>query len=259
MKFGSFRCSKKLSNRKVFQYHGSKIIYLILRLISRLYVAPFSSDYVVVPSPYGRLYLPKEGRTSYARIVTYMVDMVEPQWASYFEQLIKQLNEGFFVDVGAAADGWYSIKACKMNSKLSIIAVEPSSYEYKYLLANLASNGCLKRTLPTKVGLSDHNGVMDLNGEEVRCMRLDDLLPALRVALNAVKVLKIDVEGAGLKVLKGALQTIQDRKPTIFLEVHDKEEAEAKTFLKALDYKVMILPGSMYVAISNFHIFGREL
>jgi precorrin-6B methylase 2 len=52
--------------------------------------------------------------------------MIEPQWQPYFESLIRCVNEGVLVDVGAAADGWYSLKACKMNPKIRVVAVEPT-------------------------------------------------------------------------------------------------------------------------------------
>jgi len=207
-------------------------------------------DYSIVPTPYGKLYLPKKGYSS-GRILTYIMDMVEPQCALYFEELVKYAKETVLVDIGAAADGWYSIKACKLNPKIRVIAVEPSSYEYGWLINNLDSNSCRGRVFPLKVALGNTTEVLNLNGEEVRCMKLDDLLTTIGVTLKEVKILKIDVEGMGLRVIKGALKTLQKGIPVIFLEVHNEEEAEAKELLENLGYKVAVLPGSMYIAVPN--------
>jgi len=56
--------------------------------------------------------------------------MVEPQFQFYFELLVEYLDKGVLIDIGAAAYSWYSIKACKMNPKIRVVAVEPSSFEF---------------------------------------------------------------------------------------------------------------------------------
>jgi 23S rRNA U2552 (ribose-2'-O)-methylase RlmE/FtsJ len=161
------------------------------------------------------------------------------------------LAEGVMIDVGAAADGWYSIKACKMNPKIRVVAVEPSSFEFHWLINNLSLNSCQGRVLPLKVALGDIEEIVDLKDEKVHSMRLDEALKAIGIAYRDVKILKIDVEGAGLRVLKGALKTLQVGKPHIFLEVHNSEEDNAMKFLEKLNYRIVQLPGAMYVAIPN--------
>jgi hypothetical protein len=176
-----------------------------------------------------------------------MLDMVEPQWKPYFDPLIQSLNGGVLVDAGAAADGWYSLKTCKMNPKIKIVALEPSLFEFYWLTNNLALNNCLERVYLLKVALNDANGIVDIGGEKVYSATLDSLLNML--GISGVKALKIDVEGMGYRVLKGAQKILEKEKPYIFLEVHNDEEAQAKTFLENMGYQVIILPGDMYVAI----------
>ena len=242
---------KCLSRYRILQYRGSNVVYLTLTGISKLYALFFTTtDYYIVPTPYGKLYLPKKGYSS-GHILTCLLDMVEPQWQPYFESLIRCMTEGVLVDIGAAADGWYSLKACKMNPKIRVVAVEPSSFEFYWLINNLTLNGCRERISLLKVALSDTDEIVDLNGEKVHSMRLDELLKAAGIAYRDVKILKIDVEGMGYRVLKGALKTLQIGKPHIFLEVHDSEEAKTKGFLEKLNYKVVYLPGAMYFATPN--------
>ena len=81
---------KRLSRFRILQYRGSNEVYLALTAISKLYALLFATtDYYVVPTPYGRIYLPKKGYSS-GRILTCLLDMVEPQWQPYFESLIKR-------------------------------------------------------------------------------------------------------------------------------------------------------------------------
>jgi len=230
---------------------------ILLFIISKFYMLMFlTSPYVLVPTPYGRLYLPKKSKSIGRRIITYMTDMVESQWANYFEDTIKQINGEIFVDVGAAADGWYSIKASKLNSRVNVVAVEPSALEYEALLVNLAANGCLKRVLPINAALTDYNGVTILNQEKVKCMRLDTLVHNQRYPLNSLRVIKIDVEGAGLTVLRGATQILQYAKPVIFIEIHNEEEAESQYFLRNYGYETVLLAGDLLVASPKFRRAG---
>ncbi len=94
---------KTLSHYKVFQYRGSQTMYLTLSVISRAYMAFFAAtNYMLIPTPYGKLYLPKTGYSS-SRVITYMMDMVEPQCATYFEELVKCSSNNVLVDIGAAS------------------------------------------------------------------------------------------------------------------------------------------------------------
>jgi hypothetical protein len=50
-------------------------------------------------------------------------------------------------------------------------------------------------------------------------------------------VIKIDVEGAELNVLKGAIETIKKHKPSILVEIHDYEKSEVGPYIENLGYK----------------------
>ncbi len=52
---------------------------------------------------------------------------------------------------------------------------------------------------------------------EVSCLALDTLISD---GERAPQLIKIDVEGAGLEVIKGALQLIQIHRPAIYFEIH---------------------------------------
>ena len=65
---------------------------------------------------------------------------------------------------------------------------------------------------------------------EVECHRLDD------VYHGVPSVIKIDVEGHEMEVLKGAESTIKKYMPTILIELFDFESNEAAKYLKSLGY-----------------------
>jgi FkbM family methyltransferase len=65
----------------------------------------------------------------------------------------------------------------------------------------------------------------------VNCERLDDIYDGVP------SLMKIDVEGHELNVLKGAAETIKKHKPAILIEIHDyTEENEVHVYLKSLGY-----------------------
>jgi len=64
-----------------------------------------------------------------------MFGLVEPQWRDYFDKHIAKAK--YFIDIGAASDAYYTIRAAKLNPSIKIIAVEPLPTEYKYILCNI--------------------------------------------------------------------------------------------------------------------------
>jgi len=69
---------------------------------------------------------------------------------------------------------------------------------------------------------------------EVPLKRLDGVVEELR--LKHVDAIKIDVEGAEIQVLKGAVNTITRFKPFIVIEVRDSNINEFAQVMKSLGY-----------------------
>ena len=65
----------------------------------------------------------------------------------------------------------------------------------------------------------------------VECHRLDDIYKGVP------SIIKIDVEGHEMQVLKGAENTIKKYMPTILIEIHDFENSEVPKYLKSLGYE----------------------
>jgi len=70
-----------------------------------------------------------------------------------------------------------------------------------------------------------------------------------KLRLPCIDVIRIDVEGAGAEIIKGAIKTIIKCKPVIFFEVHNKAERLAIKELKNLDYTAIERFGDMHILI----------
>ena len=73
-----------------------------------------------------------------------------------------------------------------------------------------------------------HNPNLAITAE---CKTLDSVYEGIP------SVIKIDVEGAELNVLKGATETIKKHKPSILVEIHDYEKSEVGPYIENLGYK----------------------
>lgn len=139
-----------------------------------------------------------------------------------------------FFDVGANI-GWYSVHAAALFPLLDITAFEPISSSYRQLRHNLDGNGLTVRTEP--IGLSDSettatmhvsptlSGAASMHPsrsyadqvvETVHFSTLD-IMAAGRT--SAIDVIKVDVEGAELSVLRGGVTMLEADRPAVFAEM----------------------------------------
>ncbi len=170
-----------------------------------------------------------------------------------------------FVDAGAN-EGVYSVFAARRVGRAGrVLAFEPSERERNRLLANLRANrvrnvdvrasalgeGAGEATLALAgYGHEGQNTIGDVvsnpNVETVahapvRVERLDD------ARLDRVDVIKLDVEGSELRVLRGARATLEQHRPILQLELEERAlsvqgttREEVVDFLGRLDYVVYV-------------------
>ncbi len=168
----------------------------------------------------------------------------EPHQTQLFERYVKP---GMVVyDIGAH-QGYYSLLSSTLAGEPGmVIAFEPSPDNLARLRRHLELNDC-KNVRVIEIAVSDRegtarfetragSGVGHLSNDgplEVRTTRLD----ALAEELPRPDVIKIDVEGAELDVLRGGLKTIESARPVIFLSVHSEElKTQCTEFLAKLNY-----------------------
>jgi FkbM family methyltransferase len=164
------------------------------------------------------------------------------------------------IDVGANI-GSYTLRLAKRFGQ--VVAFEPNPFNLRILRLNVNENK-LKNIRIEGVALSDQIGDRSLfiqshaggtssldsahygldydRVSRVRVMRLDDF------EILGVDLIKIDVEGAELQVLKGAESTIERSNPSLGVEVHCSTrlsdegcECDICRYLRSLDYKLELL------------------
>jgi FkbM family methyltransferase len=167
--------------------------------------------------------------------------------------LLSILGSGdVFYDIGANV-GWYSVLAARaVGPSGSVLAFEPSLENALLAQQNAAVNG-LGNVTVVPAALTDHDGWMtfithgsleghlDLQdgsgeaGREAGSAGADRMLVPVAaldtwLALTgqpAPTVVKIDVEGAEVGVLRGMRRTLQEARPTIIVELHGTQDLVA--------------------------------
>ncbi|MBD2745115.1 FkbM family methyltransferase [Microvirga sp. BT688] len=154
--------------------------------------------------------------------------------------------DGAVCDVGANI-GTVSIPIAKALPGLSVFAFEPQLPIFRLLMRNVTLNGLMSiEAYPWALGEAD--GIIEFAtpalttqtnfGAVGRGSQSGDKVPVIirrldSLALPPLSIIKIDVEGYDLEVVRGAQETIQRDRPILFCEAH----ASPKTveLIKLLD------------------------
>jgi FkbM family methyltransferase len=221
------------------------------------------------------------GRNARFKIGKYTMDVPEDQVRAFFdngdyyernitywlEKILVGTKNRVFYDVGANY-GYYCLKFASNASQ--IYAFEPVSRTHDVLVKNIQRNN-LTNITAYKLGLSDQKSsreiylygtstmnslflrstswnpsVHPLVGQEViDLVTLDDLIQDER--LNPPDLMKIDVEGGELYVLKGARKTIKKYQPVLLIEYVEAQFKDAGYSNSDLLRELMI---------NNYAIYG---
>jgi FkbM family methyltransferase len=173
--------------------------------------------------------------------------------ADVMKLLARFLRPGsLFVDVGANV-GFHAVFAAKLGAR--VVAVEPVPWTLELLRANVWRHGAdvevveaaasdARGTVRIEVDDAHRSGArIGAEGLEVRVAPLDELVPE-----GAVDVLKVDVEGAEPRVLRGAA-AILARSPVLAAVVEFRDEPhvggespeEVLAFYESLGFELCLL------------------
>jgi len=181
---------------------------------------------------------------------------------------IHHLQPGALVIDAGANFGHYALVASKfVGSAGRVIAFEPNTETFQLLQSNITMLA-YQNVIAVQAGLSDDNGEMNLSidssnpgghsftkdnvrrterDETTSVYCLDQYLSGNQIA-PPVKLIKIDVQGFEVKVIRGAIQTIQRDHPVVFCEVTPKatqnsgdDFVEILKFFKDADYTVQLI------------------
>ena len=207
----------------------------------------------------------------------YFMREFERHESSYLFRSVRETD--ICLDVGANA-GFYTLGFAKRAVKGMVHAFEPLAMNYHMLALNVLSNEFANVTLNNcAVGEEDGEADLYIASDGAYCSLADTGRKAIvgtartaltrldsycaRRALSRVDLLKIDVEGAELAVLRGAEALLSDpaRKPRlIMLELFEpmltrfgSTVEEVCAFLKHREYEALVLTGGRLVPFTAPH------
>jgi len=191
-------------------------------------------------------------------------------------------NKNTFFDIGGYR-GYYSILAHQyMKKNAKIIAFEPVNKNYEYISRSVIINN-INNIKIEKLAISDKNRTQtmylsssesthslakadknffmgdfkQLNKIKVKTSTLDKYIKDNK---SEPDILKIDVEGAELNVLRGFKEYLNKRKPEMLLEVHERKfpafkysKKEFYNYINSLGYNYRLIRNGELIEIpKNF-------
>jgi len=165
-----------------------------------------------------------------------------------FEKFVRK-NDVVY-DIGAHAGYFTLLASYLVGDEGKVYSFEPNKRVFNALNKNIKINNC-RNTFVFNIAVSDKNSYLffktgkgsgtgrlsDVGEYKVEVVKLDDFV--CKGDIFGPNVIKIDVEGEELNVLKGAKNLLEKYKPTIFLSTHSQELYEkCSVFLKSLNYEI---------------------
>jgi FkbM family methyltransferase len=173
-------------------------------------------------------------------------EFVEHDVTALFDELMAETSTGAVYDVGANC-GWFAVRAARAGRPVRAFEPVPATAEYAernlgriagadarvvraavadapgsatiHLYSSSGNNSLHERTLPAGHPLRRTGDI------EVSVVRLDDLVGSEGFPPPAL--IKIDVEGAELAVLRGARQTLAHHRPLVVMEWAESTSRDA--------------------------------
>ena len=182
------------------------------------------------------------------KIFRFITTTYESQLTHLFERYVKKGDVVY--DIGAHVGYFTLLSSILVGDTGKVYAFEPARKVFKLLKKHIKINRC-KNVYIFNKAISDKNGIeffdigdgswtgkISSKGEyEVEIVKLDDFV--LRNNIFPPNVIKIDVEGEELNVLKGAKNLLTKYSPLIFLSTHSQQLYDSCCeFLKSLGYEI---------------------
>lgn len=179
---------------------------------------------------------------------------LEGEWyQSEMDLLGRLINPGdIVIDVGANIGCHTVFFAQIVGEKGVVFAFEPQIYTYHLLCANIALND-LFNVIPEWKAVGAEKGIIECDmldphkeqnfGEHriTSSQGMDlELVPLDVIGLEKCKLIKIDVEGMEIQVIKGARNLIKKCRPIIYAEklLLEKDQRVFSDILTNLDYDI---------------------
>lgn len=178
---------------------------------------------------------------------------VDGYWLGIYERETRRAfcaavrKDSTVFDIGAHA-GFYTLLASVLTGEHGkVVAFEPCPDNLAYLTKHVSINELTNvKIVPSAVGDVSGRGLLELGPTssshrvsnrgtiDISVTSVDDFVDTSGLFPD---VMKIDVEGAELRVLDGALATIESVRPSLFIAAHgERHSAECLELLDSLSY-----------------------
>ncbi len=183
-----------------------------------------------------------------------------------------------FIDVGANIGTWANLSANAVGPNGKVICFEPHPLIFTYLSGNIKLNN-FNNIEANNVGCSDKEGKLffSQNLDSMNHVTFDPVnsitipvknLDSFTENLNVINLIKIDVEGFELNVLKGAEKTLEKTKVVIFesngafQKKYGYQTSDILTLLMKKGFKIFkIVDNNEYLELSSTYnsVDGEDL
>lgn len=196
--------------------------------------------------------------TDYASVSLKWWGELEPRTRAF---VFAELVDGeAFLDLGANV-GYFALLIANRFPNSQVVAVEPNPVLAGRICQSAARNGFGQRLEVAQMAVSDSAGMMGFHLDEknsghsrlenttitgtiqVKC-EVWDAWAAANPLSQRVGVVKLDVEGAELRALKGMQNLLREEMPSLVVEAYDNQlrefgssHEELKSFLLGLGYR----------------------
>lgn len=195
------------------------------------------------PAGFNELKMCRSGPMLYNRNDVYMGGSLQKYGEfSVGEQAVFQqvVNRGALVVEVGANIGAHTVELARMAGRDGEVhAFEPQRIVFQALCANLALNNCAN-VFARQAAVGEHAGTLSVppldptvrynfGGVSLQGVTFGEAVPLVTLDsfdLPACQLLKVDVEGMEVEVLKGAVQLIDTHRPFMYLENDRVERSE---------------------------------
>lgn len=237
------------------RFYLYELIYSVLKAFNRkvMFVYPFKDELIV--TKYGKFFI--RPKTTDAVVVSPAYEYLDrSKLVKLVDKNIKSGKKVLFVDIGANI-GCYSVYLGNkfLMNNLTILSIEASSLNYELLIKNIQLNNLNDLIKPFNCALWDEDD-LDLelfyneklpgcsfvgknrehgNSNLIKSKTLDSLL---KDYLNTAEVLiiKIDVEGAEEKILRGGKKVL-NMFDEVYIIVESFDDEKTISLLKEFEFK----------------------
>ncbi len=249
--------------KKIFANPTGEKIVLVFRNI------PLLNHCAIACMPLHTFYQKETYRLVTRKGINYQLDLSDwVEWNIYFkneveprEKLFSIVRHGMTViDIGANVGEITLNMAKRVGENGKVFSFEPSSTNHHKCSRNISLNEPLIKTIELySFGLGENttSGFLEVNdknnfgmnsisnsGEKIELQKLDVVV--IEKNISKIDLIKLDVEGYELKVLKGAEKSIKQFHPKLFIELDNellKKQGDSAlsllNWLQENDYKII--------------------